>query len=161
MCSLAVVVVLTLCAAGTAAEGAECAAGDCKQSDCAKKFGAAYQITVGGKKDPTVGGGLLSLEVRYTSKCSRGGSAFTAHVVPPKVDPSEDEAGGAELLERGMVLYAHRAEPECDSPSLLEAEWSGVVEMPLPELVRDEFEYIAFPPGSDFDMYVLSKTKSA
>ena len=103
----------------------------------------------------------LSVGVRFAKSHSGGGSAFTAHVVPPKVDPSEDEAGGAELLERGMVLYAHRAEPECDSPSLLEAEWSGVVEMPLPELVRDEFEYIAFPPGSDFDMYVLSKTKSA
>jgi hypothetical protein len=149
--------ILLLAAAALVTAGEECALGDCKKKDCAQKFGAPYEIVVDSHDaEPTITSGELSLTVRYKSECADGGSSFSAHVMPPHTEDEEAE-GGTELLKRGAVLYIHRTEAACSSRLPFEQEWRGIVRATVPVGDSTSYEFLAFPPGSKFDMYKIQK----
>uniref|UniRef100_A0A7S4HQC5 Uncharacterized protein n=2 Tax=Prymnesium polylepis TaxID=72548 RepID=A0A7S4HQC5_9EUKA len=136
--------VLAVCA--VAADEQSCASGECKdKATCAKKFGAKYEILT--QPAPATRDGNVEVQVSYTSDCADGGSAFEAKKAPPPPNADEDS-----FANKGVVLYLHRAEPECESRLPFTKEWTGLVTVPLPE---GSFEYIAFPPDGQFDMYSL------
>jgi hypothetical protein len=154
---------LAITCANAGAIGGECPMGDCKKADCAKKFGAPYSIHTGIEgKDPAIisASGELLLTVEYSSRCSGGGSEFTAHVMQPHDKPAnndDDQSGSDSLLSRGAVLYAQRAEPTCEAPLLTEETHVVDVRVMLPSEGAGGVEFIAFPPGGQFDMYMLAK----
>jgi len=80
---------------------------------------------------------------------------------PMNEGSEEEEDGAAEMIREGKLIYIHREAAVCEEALEKEVEWSGIVHAELNtagaqgRLGARRMEFIAFPPGSDFDMYKL------
>lgn len=152
---------------GSALSGADCPDGKCDgEKSCAEKFGATYEILV--DEPPKKRDGEVTLKVSYESVCPAGSATFTAKVMEPHKGDEERAEGGTKMLDEQKVLYVHRAEAHCASPSPFASKVVEVVSTKLPVAVdvtvgdkaplgagTDTFEFIAFPPGGVYDMMKL------
>ena len=131
------VVAVLLCATSTFA---------CTKEEYLAKFGESYTLAGVPEADaPALSSGRVTGVVTYSTLCATGGSSFTADTIVkedfPLVAVLVRQPDGSAPCAAGDVL---------DEP----AEWTGRVSASLPAGVGTP-EYIVFPPGSDFELYIL------
>ena len=121
-------------------------AAGCTKEEYAAHFGASYILeTTPDGPVLEAGASHVTAFVSYATPCPEGGSEFTIDVM------------GGEDFPTVWALKRH--EPVCDTLNAPEATWSGRISVPVPAAAKAEgvARYLAFPPDSDLELYLLQE----
>jgi hypothetical protein len=121
----------------------------CSKEEYAAKFGATYEL-LAAPAPKVIHGNQLVANVKYLSKCHKGGSVFEAVA---KDLPTE-------MMKNFDVVLLSRKEPRCSNPGMFEVSYVEQVTVPLPTFPKTngfmgKDLMIAFPPDGAYQIYKL------
>jgi hypothetical protein len=121
----------------------------CSKEEYAAKFGATYEL-LAAPAPKVIHGNQLVANVKYLSKCHKGGSVFEAVA---KDLPTE-------MMNNFDVVLLSRKEPRCSNPGMFEVSYVEQVTVPLPTFPKTngfmgKDLMIAFPPDGAYQIYKL------
>ena len=119
----------------------------CSKQEYAAKFGELYTLHgMTPHHAPFVKDQQIVAEVTYQTKCSNGGSLFTA----TNMDKGQPANVAFIILSRG--------EPSCSTKLESAISYNAQVTVSLPSNVsrsEDAQWFLAFPPDGDYELYIL------
>jgi hypothetical protein len=123
----------------------------CSKEEYAAKFGEVYTLHgMTPHNAPFVKDQQIVAEVTYQTKCSNGGSLFTA----TNIDKGQPADVAFIILSRG--------EPSCSTKLETSISYNAQVTVSLPSNVsrsEDGQWFLAFPPDGDYELYLLKSKK--
>ena len=105
------------------------------------KFGASYTILARPAPTLSLDGQSLEFTVRLRTSC--------AHVMP------QFSISAPESHDLGMIYVAVRSEPACSHLQGAEEQWTGRVVVELPPAADGVPRLLAFPPGSEYELWKI------